>query len=129
MSTSLANNASAAAVAVLLGGTVVAVLFRPLFAVVQDLCGTRQRAMFWSIYLSVILILVPLLGVTYISAFGRVVPDLPAFLQRSVFFALFGITGALVAIGWGIWSPSRKLAVNQPSPSVGAKPDSGKAKE
>lgn len=123
MTTSLLSYVSSATVAIALGGIVVAVLYRPLFAVIQDLCGTRQRAVFWSIYLSTILILVPVLGVTYISSFGRAMPDMSAFLQRSIFFALLGITGALVGIGWGIWSPSRKLVGRQEATPKTALPE------
>jgi nitrate reductase NapE component len=105
----LDNYLVAGVVALVLGGSVVAVLFRPLFGAVKDLCGTRERALFWSVYLSTILILVPLLGVAFIGTYGGPTVDFVSFVQRAVFFALLGLTAALVTIGFGIWRPSNNV--------------------
>jgi hypothetical protein len=105
----LDNYLVAGLVALVLGGSVVAVLFRPLFGVVRDLCGTRERALFWSVYLSTILVLVPLLGVAFIGTYGSPTIDFVAFVQRAVFFALLGLTAALVTIGFGIWRPTNHV--------------------
>ena len=107
--TSLSAYAMSILVAIASAGITIGVLYRPLFAVILDLCGTQQRARFWSIYLSAILVLVPLTFVTFVLSFGARLPDLGAIVQRTTFYALLGLTGALVAIGWGIWRPSNDL--------------------
>jgi hypothetical protein len=112
--TSLSTYAISILVAIALGGITIGVLYRPLFGVIVDLCGTQERARFWSAYLSAILILVPLTFVTYVSTFGATLPDLGAIVQRTTFYALLGLTGALVAIGWGIWRPSNDLLRDKP---------------
>jgi hypothetical protein len=105
----LANCLVAGIVALVLGGSVVAILFRPLFGVVRDLCGTADRAHFWSVYLSTILVLVPLLGVAFVATYGGPNVDFVTFVQRAVFFALLGLTAALVTIGFGIWRPTNQV--------------------
>jgi nitrate reductase NapE component len=99
---------SSSIIALAIGGIVVATLFRPLFAVVADLCGTRQRALFWTVYLSIVMILIPLLGVAFVSTYGARAVDAAAFVERGIIFALLGLTGAVLAIGWGIWGASNR---------------------
>jgi len=98
-------------VAAAFGGGVAAILFCPLRSVVADLCGTRERARFWSAYLCTMLVLAPLLGVAFIATYGARVPDLASLLERSLFFALLGLTAALLAIGIGIARPPRPAVV------------------
>jgi nitrate reductase NapE component len=96
-------------IALAIGAVIVATLFRPLFAVVADLCGTRDRALFWTVYLSVVLILVPVLAVAYVSTYGDRLGHIELFIQRGIFYALFGLTGAVLAIGWGIWRATNRV--------------------
>ena len=119
----LDNYLVAGIVALVLGGSVVAVLFRPLFGVVNDLCGTRERALFWSVYLSTILVLVPLLGVAFIGTYGGPTVDFVSFVQRAVFFALLGLTAALVTIGFGIWRPASHVEPGRPNGMLAASRD------
>jgi hypothetical protein len=112
--TSLATYAASTLIALVVAAATITVLYRPLFAVILDLCGTQQRARFWSLYLSTILILVPLTFVTFISTFGARLYDFDAAIQRTTFYALIGLTGALVVIGWGIWRPSNDLLRDNP---------------
>jgi hypothetical protein len=111
--TPLAHFDAVAILALGLGAIVVAALHRPLFAVVADLCGTRERAVFWSIYLSTLLALVPLLFVAFLAGYsnGPLATDL--LIERAVFYAPIGLIGALLAIGWGVWRPSDRLHQRQ----------------
>jgi hypothetical protein len=105
--------------ALALGGIVVAVLFRPLFGIVLDLCGTRQRALFWAVYLSTILVLAPVLGVAFIATAGTDVASFAIFLQRALFVALLALTGALVTIGVGLARPvNGGVAPRLPRPAM-----------
>ncbi len=108
--TSLSAYAMSILVAIASAGITIGVLYRPLFAVILDLCGTQQRARFWSIYLSAD----PgsrAADLRHLCVELRRdrLPDLGAIVQRTTFYALLGLTGALVAIGWGIWRPSNDL--------------------
>lgn len=84
----------------------VGILARPLRSLLVDICGTEQRARFWTLYASVLVILAPLLVVSLpglLDAAANV--GLAAVLQRAVFYSLVGIIGALLVMGYAVWKP------------------------
>lgn len=90
----------------------VTVLARPLRTLLVDICGTEGRANFWTLYASVLLVLAPLLVVSapgLLDAAARSGDFGPA-LQRALFYALVGIIGALVIMGYGVWRPVLTMA-------------------
>lgn len=84
----------------------VAILARPLRILLVDICGTEQRAGFWALYASVLVILAPLLVVSLPGLLDAAVNmGLAAVLQRAVFYSLVGIIGALLVMGYAVWKP------------------------
>ncbi len=107
-------------VALVLALAAVAVLSRALWVLLVDICGTRQRAQFWTLYATVLMVATPLLTVSIpgrldeVAARGALAP----LLQRTLFFSLGGTIGALVIMGLAVWRPiARSIA-------AGAVPDS-----
>jgi hypothetical protein len=95
--------------AALIGALAVVVLAPPLFRVVVELCGTLTRARFWTTYLGMILVLVPLLAASWLTVRTAAGGSLTVHVEEAVYFALAALLAALLAIGFGIWNPSRKL--------------------
>ena len=93
-------------VAVASASGVVAALARPLFGVVVDLCGTAERARFWTAYVSVLFLLAPILAVSY--AASRAGPE-GLDLVNSVFWSVLALFAALLVFGFNIWKPSALL--------------------
>jgi hypothetical protein len=101
----------------------IAVVIRPLFAVLTELCGGRERAQFWTAYACVLTLATPLLVVStpglLDAAAARL--DSGAVLQRAVFYALGGIIVALLITGRSVWKPiARQLALPAQRPGPGA---------
>jgi len=99
----------ALALAAATGGAVVAVLYRPLLKIATDLCEAEYRGRFWTAYACVMLVLAPVLALSFATAFGHVAWDEPLFLQRLVFAALVGLTIAMAIFGYGVWEPTRRI--------------------
>lgn len=77
-------------------------LWRPLSVLLGEICGTEQRSRFWTVWSTVMMILAPLLLVSW----GGVATD-PAWLVKStVASALTGILLALMGMGMAVWSRS-----------------------
>lgn len=92
----------------------VAILARPLRSLLVDICGTEQRARFWTLYASVLVILAPLLVVSLpglLDAAANV--GLAAVLQRAVFYSLAGIIAALLVMGYAVWKPVAVMALGR----------------
>ena len=77
--------------------TVVLVLRRPLQRLLVDLCGTSNRAAFWTAFTNVALVLTPLLGAMHRrpSALGERAVEVIAQLE----WALGGLLAAVLLIG------------------------------
>lgn len=86
-----------------LGGALMMLLAVPMYRVLVELCGTRDRAGFWIIYLGIMLVLTPVLCVSALSAFWSRGMSSPELLEKAVFVAAVGIAFALILIGRGIW--------------------------
>ncbi|MBZ8133309.1 hypothetical protein [Afifella sp. IM 167] len=91
------------------GGSVVAVLYRPLLKITTDLCEAEYRGRFWTAYACVMLVIAPVLALSFATAFGHVDWNEPLFLQRLVFAALLGLTIAMAIFGYGVWEPTRRI--------------------
>ena len=85
---------------VLLSSAVTTLLWRPLNTLLTGICGTDDRAHFWTVYSALFLFLLPMLVVTASPIDG----DLGRFVRLSIFFAAFGVSLALIAVGYAIWS-------------------------
>jgi len=85
---------------VLLSSAVTMLLWRPLNTLLTGICGTGDRAHFWTVYSTLFLFLLPMLVVTATPIDG----DIGRFVRLSIFFAAFGVSVALVAVGYAIWS-------------------------
>ena len=78
---------------------IVVYMRRHLRRLLTDLCGTQERADFWTAFCNVLLVLVPLIGaLTHIpSAESRQSPILDISIQLRA--ALLGLVVALVMVG------------------------------
>lgn len=93
-------------VALTVAGTSVLLLLHPLRALLTDICGTRDRASFWTLYACILVILAPLLTVSFPGLLDRAADVGPgAVLQQALFYALTGVIGALMIMGYAIWKP------------------------
>lgn len=97
---SLANVGIVIGLTVLMSSAVTILLWRPLNTLLTGICGTGDRAHFWTVYSALFLFLLPLLVVTATPIGG----DVARFVRLSVFFAACGVSLALVAVGYAIWS-------------------------
>jgi hypothetical protein len=114
------------AVAVLMAFAAIAAIARPLFIVLSDVCGGRDRARFWTVYASVLTLAAPLLVVSTPGLLDRSVAMLAsgAVLQRTVFYALAGIVFALLVMGRAVWRPIARLLSAPVRPGDAAGPAS-----
>ncbi len=96
-------------VPIILAAAVVMVLNPALYSVVQELCGTAIRARFWTVYLSLTLVLVSVLGITHLAAFS---PDLALIdlFRKGAYYGLLALTLGVLAIGAAIWIGSIEQA-------------------
>lgn len=94
------------AVSLVLALVAIAVVARPLRVLLEDICGTADRARFWTLYACLLLVVAPLLVVSapgLLDASAAI--GFGPLLQRTVFFALVGIIGALLIMGYAVWRP------------------------
>jgi hypothetical protein len=96
----------AAAVALAIAAGVVWALARPFHAVVVDLCGTAERARFWTAYVSVLFVLAPLLAVSFASLQAGVTG---LNLIGAVFWSVLALFAALLVFGFNVFKPSAQL--------------------
>jgi hypothetical protein len=81
------------------GAALMPVLARPLRRVLLDLCGTEERADFWSRYTWTLLVLAPLLFALLSNGGPQGSPLGSEMLQNTLKSALIGALAALVAVG------------------------------
>lgn len=77
-------------------------LWRPLRILLGEICGTEERSRFWTVWSTVMLVVAPLLFVSWQST----VNDPSQLIQGTVGAALFGILLALLGMGIAVWSRS-----------------------
>jgi hypothetical protein len=118
---SLGTLLSAWAVAAVLAAAAIALIVRPLFVVLADICGGRDRARFWTVYSIVLTVAAPLLVVSTPGLLDAAAASgtTGAVLQRAVFYALIGIIVALLIMGQAVWRP---VAAVLRSPSSASRP-------
>lgn len=101
--------AVAAALTLGLTSAVAAIISRPLFAVLQLVCGTDVGARFWTTFSAILLVMGPLFLV-FTAAGGAV--NLADFVRRAVYLVSFGVIGAFCIMGLAVMmsAPSRASA-------------------
>jgi len=84
------------------------VIRRPLFGVLQLVCGTDIGARFWTTFTSVLLVMGPLFLV-FTAAGGAA--SMADFVRRAVYLVSFGVIGAFLAMGAAVMlsAPSRAM--------------------
>jgi hypothetical protein len=90
--------------------TIVALVIRkPLFDIMRMVCGTEVAARFWTVFTTVLLVMVPLFLVLAAAGGGQSLAD---FVRRTVYLVSFGIIGAFLAMGAAVMlsAPSQALA-------------------
>jgi len=97
---SLVDVATVVGVTAFLAVFVIALLWRPLERLLTEVCGTEDRANFWTIYSALFLFLLPLLVATATPIEG----DVGRFVRLTIFFSDLGIAVALFAVGYAVWS-------------------------
>jgi len=85
-------------IAAALGGALVVMLFRPLYIVLVDLCGTDDRAALWVNFLGLVMVLAPVLCAGTYMVIWPYPEDQMLFVQRAFIVAMFGIAVVLMAI-------------------------------
>lgn len=85
------------------------VIRRPLFGVLQLVCGNDVGARFWTTFAAVLLVMGPLFLV-FTAAGGAA--NLADFVRRAVYLVSFGVIGAFMVMGAAVMlsAPSRALA-------------------
>lgn len=102
-------------VSIVLALLAVAVVARPLKALLVDICGTEDRARFWTLYAAVMLVVAPLMVVSAPGLLdAAVAAGIGPVLQRAVFYALLGILAALVVMGYAVWKPITAMTAGRP---------------
>ena len=95
---------------------VVLYLKRHLQRILLDLCGTQDRAAFWTAFSNVTLFLVPVIFAMHLRP--QPGKELSSFFQLSqqLKFALIGLVSAVIVLGWVIsrFLPSRGWAALPP---------------
>jgi cytochrome b subunit of formate dehydrogenase len=97
-------------VALVLALLTIAIIIRPLYVVLTDVCGSKDRAWFWTVYASVLTTAAPLVAVSTPGLLDAVSQaGTGAILQRAVFYAMAGIIAALLVTGRAVWSPIARM--------------------
>lgn len=93
------------AVSIVLALLAVAVVIRPLRVLLEDICGTADRARFWTLYAALLLVIAPLMVVSTPGLLDAAAAGIGQVLQRTVFYALLGMLVALLVMGYAVWKP------------------------
>jgi hypothetical protein len=98
----------AAVLTLSLTSIVALVIRRPLFGVLQLVCGSDVGARFWTTFTGVLLVMGPLFLV-FTAAGGAT--NLADFVRRAVYLVSFGVIGAFMAMGAALMlsTPSRAI--------------------
>ena len=92
-----------------LTSTVALVIRRPLYGVLQLVCGNDVGARFWTTFAAVLLVMGPLFLV-FTAAGGA--SNLADFVRRAVYLVSLGVIGAFMVMGAAVMlsAPSRALS-------------------
>lgn len=93
------------AIASMLALVSIAVIVRPLSTILVDICGSEDRAWFWTAYTCVLTTIAPLMAVSTPGLLDVSAGLSGPMLQHAVFYALAGIVVAFVCVGQAIWKP------------------------
>jgi hypothetical protein len=96
---------------------VAAIMRRPLFAVLQFVCGTDIGAHFWTAYTSIMLVAGPLFLVS-LGSFGS--PNLADFVRRAMVLISLGLIGTVAIMGLAVRSATKP---KPPVPSARPEPE------
>ena len=89
--------------------TIVALVIRkPLFGVLQLVCGTEVSARFWTTFAAVLLVMGPLFLV-FTAAGGA--ENLADFVRRTVYLVSMGVIGAFLVMGAAVMLSAPSLAM------------------
>ncbi len=88
------------AVTMIIALAIVAYLRGPLFSILVELCGTRERAAFWVAFSNVTLALVPLIFAMQYTPEVRPGTSLVFEVAAQLKWALAGLLSAVVFLGW-----------------------------
>jgi hypothetical protein len=95
--------------------TVTAILRRPLYAVLQVVCGNDISARFWTLYSSVMMVVGPLFVVS-LGAIGNT--SSADFARRIMVLSSLGLIAAVIIMGLAVRSAVRPEAIATPAPEV-----------
>lgn len=84
----------------------VVTLWRPLSILLAELCGTEERSRFWTMWSTVMMVVTPMLFVSW----RGVTTDPTELVQGTMTSALFGVLMALAGMGFAVWSRSPRAA-------------------
>lgn len=84
----------------------VVTLWRPLSILLAELCGTEERSRFWTVWSTVMMVVTPMLFVSW----RRIATDPTELVQATMTSALIGVLLALVGMGFAVWSRSPRAA-------------------
>ncbi|SMC53860.1 hypothetical protein SAMN06297251_103251 [Fulvimarina manganoxydans] len=85
------------------------ILYRPLLKSVIDLCGTENRDRFWTIYSGIMIVLSPILMISWAALSEDFLRDDFLLLQQCVFWAGTGVMLALLVFRFMLWISSNRL--------------------
>ena len=111
----------AAALTLGLTSAVALVIRRPLFGVLQLVCGNDVGARFWTTFAAVLLVMGPLFLV-FTAAGGAA--NLADFVRRAVYLVSFGVIAAFLIMGAAVMmsAPSRALSERRAAEIAAAAP-------
>ena len=98
----------AAALTLSLTSIAAALIHKPLYGVLELVCGTAVAARFWTTFAAILIVMGPLFLV-FTAAGGAT--NLADFVRRAVYLVSFGIIGAFLIMGAAVMLsvPSRAL--------------------
>lgn len=103
------------AVSIVLALLAVAVVIRPLRVLLEDICGTADRARFWTLYAALMMVLAPLMVVSTPGLLDAAAAEgIGPVLHRTVFYALLGVLAALLVMSYRIRKPFRSMTGQKP---------------
>jgi hypothetical protein len=83
---------------------VAAIMRRPLYAILQFICGTDVGARFWTAFSSVMIVAGPLF---LVSLGGLGTTNLADFVRRAMVLISLGLIGAVSVMGLAVWSAAK----------------------
>ena len=85
-----------------LSGIIILLLHVPLRKLLTDICGTEDRAKFWTMYVDILLFFTPLLTVIFGRSTGPFTSSIIFQIVEQIKWALLGLVGVLFLIALGV---------------------------